>query len=61
MILLTKEEKIAIITVINLVNQICDDTPTGGCPDCPFWTYCEHSNETPGNYLDNIFEKLLDK
>ena len=61
MMKLTDKEKDAITTVINLAFDICEETPEGGCNDCPFWTYCEHADESVAHYLDHLFEKVLDR
>ena len=58
---LTEREKAAITVVINLAYDICEETPEGECNDCPFWTYCEHADESMPHYLDCLFEKVLDK
>ena len=58
---LTKQEKTAITTVIKLVFDICEETPMGECQNCPFWTYCEHADESVAHYLDHLFAKVLEK
>ena len=58
---LTEQEKMAITTTINLAFEICENTPNREeCPSCPFWKYCEHSDESIGYYLDNLFKPLLE-
>jgi hypothetical protein len=56
---LTKDQEYAITTVINLAFDICAKSDDS-CNDCPFWTYCQHSDESIGNYLHYLFQKVLD-
>ena len=56
---LTGREKEVITTVINLASEICEQT--SACNECPFWTYCQHADESVAHYLEHLFEKVLDK
>jgi hypothetical protein len=58
---LTKEQQNAIITTINIAHKVCDtmNKMDNDCYGCPFWSYCQHNDESMGDYLDNVFKNLL--
>lgn len=56
---LTQTEKYNIMTIMNLVQDICQDHPDNACSLCPFWHWCEHSDETPYYLLETLFKNLL--
>lgn len=56
---ITEQEKMAITTTINIAFQVCNEHSDGNCDKCPFWTYCEHADESVGYYLDYLFADVF--
>ena len=56
---LTEKQKEAIETVTFLAWDICSDFEEGTCELCPFYHYCYEMDETPHEFIKNLFKKVL--